>query len=313
LCSGDVLDNRYRLTGPIATGGMGEVWRAVDVSLGRMVAVKLLRPKLLADPEFDARFQAEARTMAALTHPHVVNVYDYGHAPPTSGGAPYLVMSYVHGVPLSQRIAEAGRLSVAETGSVLIQAAAALHAAHRSRIVHCDVKPANLLVASDGGLTLVDFGVARPATVTTGRTGRTVIGTALYMAPEQVTGRPVSPATDIYALGGRLPLPQRSAAVHGRHPVGDHAPAPVRRTCAASPRRADRPADAGRPSIEQGPRTATPLRSRLRPRGTPGHGASGRDAVPGGGPLPAARPAGAAPVDRRGAWLPSPPCWSAVR
>ena len=198
LCPGDVLDNRYRLTAPIATGGMGEVWRAMDMSLGRTVAVKLLRPELLADPEFDARFQAEARMMAALTHPHVVNVYDYGHAPPTSGGAPYLVMSYVPGVPLSQRIAQAGRLSVTETGSVLIQAAAALHAAHRGGIVHCDVKPANLLVASDGAVTLVDFGVARSATVTT---GSTVIGTALYMAPEQVTGRRVSPATDVYALG----------------------------------------------------------------------------------------------------------------
>jgi len=198
LCPGDVLDNRYRLTAPIATGGMGEVWRATDVSLGRMVAVKLLRPELLADPEFEPRFQAEARMMAALTHPHIVNVYDYGHAPRASGGSPYLVMSYVPGVPLSQRIAQAGRLSVTETGSVLIQAAAALHAAHRGGIVHCDVKPANLLVASDGGVTLVDFGVALSATVTT---ANTVIGTALYMAPEQVTGRRVSPATDIYALG----------------------------------------------------------------------------------------------------------------
>jgi serine/threonine protein kinase len=149
--------------------------------------------------------------MAVLAHPNVVNVYDYGRAPPTDGGAAYLVMSYlvmsyVDGQPLSRRIAEAGRLSVAETGSVLVQAAEALHAAHRGGIIHCAVKPANLLVAPDGTVTLVDFGVARFAaaiasTATTTTAATAVLGTALYMAPEQVTGRPVSPATDIYALG----------------------------------------------------------------------------------------------------------------
>jgi eukaryotic-like serine/threonine-protein kinase len=201
LRSGDVLDDRYRLDGPIAAGGMGEVWRATDVTLGRMVAVKLLRPALLADPQSDARFQAEARTMAALAHPNVIKVYDYGHAPPAGGGAAYLVMSYVDGEPLSRRIAEAGRLPVAETGSVLIQAAEALHAAHRGGIIHCDVKPANLLVAADGTVTLVDFGVARAGAVSAATVARVVLGTALYMAPEQVTGRPVTPATDVYALG----------------------------------------------------------------------------------------------------------------
>jgi serine/threonine-protein kinase len=199
--SGDVLDDRYRLDGPIATGGMGEVWRATDVTLRRIVAVKLLRPALLADPQSDARFQAEARTIAALTHPNIVNVYDLGHAPPAGGGAAYLVMSYVDGKPLSRRITEAGRLSIAETASVLVQAAGALHAAHRGGIIHCDVKPANLLVAADGTVTLVDFGVARPTAVSATTVASVVWGTALYMAPEQVTGRPVSPATDVYALG----------------------------------------------------------------------------------------------------------------
>jgi eukaryotic-like serine/threonine-protein kinase len=195
--SGDVLDKRYRLDGPIATGGMGEVWRATDVTLGRMVAVKLLHPALLADPQFDARFQVEARIMAALTHPNVINVYDYGHAPAAAGGGAYLVMSYVDGQPLSRRIAEAGRLSVTETGSVLVQAAKALHATHRGGIIHCDVKPANLLITPDGTVILVDFGAARP----TAATAAEILGTALYMAPEQVTGEPVTPATDVYALG----------------------------------------------------------------------------------------------------------------
>ena len=96
-----MLDRRYRLDGPVAAGGMGEVWRATDVTLRRTVAVKLLRPALLADPQSEARFAVEARTMAALTHPNVINVYDYGHAPPTGGGGAYLVMSYVDGQPLS--------------------------------------------------------------------------------------------------------------------------------------------------------------------------------------------------------------------
>jgi serine/threonine-protein kinase len=191
-----MLDERYRLDALVATGGMGEVWRATDVTLRRTVAVKLLRVALLADPQFDARFEVEARIMAALTHPNVINIYDYGHAPPADGGA-YLVMSYVDAQPLSRRIAEAGRLSVAETGSVLVQAAKALHAAHRGGIIHCDVKPANLLIAADGTVTLVDFGAARP----TAATAAEILGTALYMAPEQVTGRPVTPATDVYALG----------------------------------------------------------------------------------------------------------------
>ena len=97
--SGDVLDGRYRLDALVATGGMGEVWRATDVTLGRLVAVKLLRPALLVDPQFDARFQVEARIMAALTHPNVINIYDYGHAPAAAGGGAYLVMSYVDGQP----------------------------------------------------------------------------------------------------------------------------------------------------------------------------------------------------------------------
>jgi serine/threonine protein kinase len=193
---------------------MGEVWRATDVTLRRTVAVKLLRVALLADPQSEARFAAEARTMAALTHPNVINIYDYGHAPPADGGAAYLVMSYVDAQPLSRRIAEVGRLSVAETASVLVQAAEALHAAHRGGIIHCDVKPANLLIAPDGTVTLVDFGVARPAAVSAATVVDVVLGTALYMAPEQVTGRPVTPATDVYALGavayhclaGRPPL-----------------------------------------------------------------------------------------------------------
>jgi len=201
LCSGDVLSGRYRLDTHIATGGMGEVWRATDMSLDRVVAVKLLRSALLADPEFSVMLRIEAQTMAALAHPNVVKVYDYGHAPPAHGRAPYIVMSHVAGQPLSRRIAEVGRLSVVETGSVLLQLATALRAAHRGGIIHCDIKPANVLVAPDGAITLVDFGIARSTATTATTATQVIVCTAMYAAPEQVTGAPVSQATDIYALG----------------------------------------------------------------------------------------------------------------
>ncbi|MGC4808301.1 protein kinase domain-containing protein [Micromonospora sp. DT233] len=202
LSSGVVLSGRYRLDDRVATGGMGDVWRATDQSLGRQVAVKVLLPALVSDPDFIARFRAEARIMAALRHPGIVQVYDCGEDDlPDGGKADYLVMEFVDGQPLSRRIEAAGQLGVAETMSVVAQAAQALHTAHAGGIVHRDVKPSNLLVQEDGTVVLVDFGVARSTNITSITSANAVPGTALYMAPEQAAGRPVSGATDIYALG----------------------------------------------------------------------------------------------------------------
>ncbi|MET8348311.1 MULTISPECIES: protein kinase [unclassified Micromonospora] len=202
LSSEVVLSGRYRLDERVATGGMGDVWRASDLVLGRQVAVKVLLPALVSDPDFIARFRAEARIMAALRHPGIVQVYDCGEDDlPDGGRADYLVMEFVDGEPLSRRIEAAGRLDVAETMSIVAQAAQALNAAHRGGIVHRDVKPSNLLVHDDGTVVLVDFGVARSTNVTSITSTNAVPGTALYMAPEQAAGRPVSGATDIYALG----------------------------------------------------------------------------------------------------------------
>ncbi|MFF5174513.1 serine/threonine-protein kinase [Micromonospora sp. NPDC000089] len=202
LSSEVVLSGRYRLDERVATGGMGDVWRATDVVLGRQVAVKVLLPALVSDPDFIARFRAEARIMAALRNPGIVQVFDCGEdVLPDGSRADYLVMEFVDGEPLSRRIEAAGQLSVAETMSVVAQAAQALHAAHAGGIVHRDVKPSNLLVQDDGTVVLVDFGVARSTNVTSITSTNAVPGTALYMAPEQASGRPVSAATDIYALG----------------------------------------------------------------------------------------------------------------
>ncbi|MFC7548897.1 serine/threonine-protein kinase [Plantactinospora sp. GCM10030261] len=202
LCPGSILNDRYRLDDRVATGGMGDVWRGTDLVLGRQVAVKVLLPSLLSDPSFIQRFHSEARIMAALHHPGIVQVYDTGEDTADDGTrSEYLVMEYVDGVPLSRRIDEVGGLSVAGTLSIVEQAARALHAAHGGGIVHRDVKPSNLLVKANGRVVLVDFGVARSTGVTSITSTNAIPGTALYMAPEQAAGKPVSAATDVYALG----------------------------------------------------------------------------------------------------------------
>jgi serine/threonine-protein kinase len=203
LRSGVSLDDRYRLEERVATGGMGDVWRATDLTLGRTVAVKVLLPSLSADPGFAARFLAESRILAAVRHPGVVQVYDRGDCElPEGGRATYLVMEFVDGEPLSARLAREERLPAAAAMRIVAEAASALDAVHASGIVHRDVKPSNLLLRPDGSVVLLDFGVARSAAVTsvTG-TNAGVLGTALYMAPEQARRQPVSPATDVYALG----------------------------------------------------------------------------------------------------------------
>ena len=197
-----MVAGRYRMDGAIASGGMGEVWRATDTVLRRTVAVKVLRPHLSADPSFGARFRAEAHTLATLHHPGVVDVYDYGEVRSPRGGTEmaYLVMAYVEGEPLSQRLDKVGRLAPRATMSIVGRVAEALHAAHSAGIVHRDVKPGNVLINPDGRAVLVDFGVAHTS-ANEGLTGvHDVVGTALYMAPEQAMKHQITPATDVYSL-----------------------------------------------------------------------------------------------------------------
>ncbi|MEV8517539.1 protein kinase [Dactylosporangium sp. NPDC051484] len=198
LGPGDVLGARYRLDEFVASGGMGQVFRATDKTLGRTVAVKVLLPGHVANAEFGSRFRSEARIMASIGHPGVVGVYDYGETPE---GTLFLVMAFVDGSALGERIKAAGALPVEETLRIVAQAADALHAAHEKGIIHRDVKPGNLLVSDNGAVTLVDFGVARSESVTSVTKVNAVIGTALYMSPEQASGNPISPVTDVYALG----------------------------------------------------------------------------------------------------------------
>ncbi|WP_430789649.1 serine/threonine-protein kinase [Actinoplanes sp. G11-F43] len=244
LSAGSLLDNRYRLDDRVATGGMGDVWRGTDVVLGRTVAIKVLRTAMLEDPEFAARFYGEARMMAAFRHPGVVEVYDYASDGDYEGPekVAYLVMAFVEGEPLSARVKE-GPISVTDTMSIVAQAADALHAAHENGIVHRDVKPGNLIVKPTGAVILVDFGVARSTAMTSVTGLNAIVGTALYMAPEQVAKGNLTPATDIYALGavayhciaGRPPFDGDNALqVALRHledepdPLPEHVPYEVR-------------------------------------------------------------------------------------
>ena len=222
-----LLGDRYRLGERLAAGGMGSVYRAVDESLGRPVAVKVLRRELAAEPAYLERFRREARAAAALSHPGVAGVYDYGEL----GGQPFIVMELVEGETLEERIAARGRLPWTEAFALGEQVARALAAAHAHRLVHRDVKPGNILIGPGERAKMTDFGIAKAAaSATLTRTGM-VLGSANYVAPEQATGDGVGPAADQYSLGcvlfesvtGRTPYT-------GKNPVAiatQHVSAPV--------------------------------------------------------------------------------------
>jgi serine/threonine-protein kinase len=198
ISPGTMLGGRYRLDERIASGGMGDVWRCVDDVLGRTVAVKILLPSLLEEAGFTERFRVEARTMAAINHPGVVDIYDYGSDP--KAGA-YLVMEYVEGDALSRTLSRVGRLTPARTMALVAQAADALHSAHEMGVVHRDVKPGNLLVRHNGTLVLTDFGIARSVGAAQLTAAGSVLGTASYISPEQAMGEQATRLSDIYALG----------------------------------------------------------------------------------------------------------------
>jgi serine/threonine-protein kinase len=194
----EVLASRYRLDQLIASGGMGTVWRAVDLVLHRPVAVKVLRAELAQHPDTMVRFRAEARHAAGLSHPAIAQVYDFGEA---TGDMPaFLVMELIDGPPLTDLIAQ-GALPPDEVLDIIAQVATGLAVAHAAGVVHRDIKPGNLLIDHAGLVKITDFGVAYAAgSVPLTRTG-TLIGTPAYLAPERVAGQAAGPASDLYSLG----------------------------------------------------------------------------------------------------------------
>ncbi|GAA3227068.1 serine/threonine-protein kinase [Nonomuraea helvata] len=200
LGAGTTLNDRYVLAGRLGGGGMGEVWRADDTVLGRAVAVKVLMPALSESPTFTQRFQNEARAMATLRHPGVVDVYDYGVCEVDGRQVSFLVMEYIQGESLD-RVLRRGPLGSAATMRLIAEVGDALAAAHAQGIVHRDVKPANLMVRLDGSVVLTDFGIAHSVSAGHLTATGTMLCSAGYCAPEMATASDVTPAVDVYALG----------------------------------------------------------------------------------------------------------------
>jgi len=227
--AGQIYGDRYRLVDRIAIGGMGEVWRAHDEVILRDVAIKILKPEFMGDPGFLERFRVEARHAARVDHIGIADVYDYGEG----SGSAYLVMEIVAGDSLARIIEKRIRLTSIEVLSIVEQTAKALHAAHLDGLVHRDIKPGNLLVTPAGKVKITDFGIARVADqVALTATGQ-VMGTVQYLAPEQATGKPASPSTDIYSLGvvayealtGRRPFTGETQMIIAMAQINDKPPA----------------------------------------------------------------------------------------
>ena len=195
--SGLTFGGRYQLSSRVAIGGMGEVWQATDLVIGRTVAIKILKDEYLGDPGFLERFRAEARHAALVNHEGIANVFDYGE----EDGSAFLVMELVPGEALSTILERERTLTTDRVLDIVAQTANALHAAHSAGLVHRDIKPGNLLITPDGRVKITDFGIARIADqVPLTATGQ-VMGTVQYLSPEQASGHPASPTTDIYSLG----------------------------------------------------------------------------------------------------------------
>ena len=210
-----VLDGRYALEMLVGSGGMADVYRAKDQLLERTVAVKILHQQYENDTEFIARFQREAKAAARITHPNIVNVYDVGVA----DGRHYIVMEYVPGRTLKERIKEEGSVPAAEALNIARQIAGALAQAHANNLVHCDIKPHNILVMPDGNVKVADFGIARAVTESTMTYNDNIMGSVHYFSPEQARGTIITPKSDVYSLGvvlyemltGRIPFDGNTA------------------------------------------------------------------------------------------------------
>src|SRR5690349_7456420 len=194
---GTNLGGRYRLEARIGQGGMSTVYRALDETLQRRVAVKLMNREVVSDSAQLERFRREARAVAQLNHPHIVGVIDAGE----DEGRPYIVFEYIEGETLKERIRRGGRLPIPEAVAYAIEIARALGAAHARHIVHRDVKPQNVLIDEEGSCKVTDFGIARTLDEEGLTADGRVLGTTDYVSPEQALGQPVTGQSDLYSLG----------------------------------------------------------------------------------------------------------------
>jgi len=224
------LQGRYRLDGEIAAGGMGTVFAGTDLRLNRSVAVKVLHEQFAGDPRFVERFRREARSVAALSHPNIAGIYDYGE----EEGRHFIVMELIAGSDLARILRSDAPLAPEKATRIAGEMCAALGHAHAAGVVHRDIKPANVIITADDRVKVTDFGIARAAGDTTLTATGSMLGTAHYLSPEQAMGSPVTPASDVYSTGivlfemltGSLPFTGDSAVAVAMKHVSEVVPAP---------------------------------------------------------------------------------------
>jgi serine/threonine-protein kinase len=219
----EILNDRYRLDRKLGQGGMAIVYQAMDLTLDRTIAIKILKSNFSTSSAFQERFKEEAKAAANLTHPNIVTVHDFGF----DQDRLFIVMEYVPGTDLNETIRKKGPLPLPQASRLFIQACAGIGYAHRAGLVHCDIKPHNMLITPDNRLKVTDFGIARAlASVRHDEQSQAIWGSPAYFSPEQAAGRAPSPASDVYSLGvvlfemltGDLPFrdesPQELALLH---------------------------------------------------------------------------------------------------
>jgi serine/threonine-protein kinase len=213
-----ILGDRYEILESLGSGGMAMVYRCRDLNLHREVALKVLRDTYVEDPAFQANFLQEARSAANLSHPNIVTVFDFGH----DNNRLYIVMEYVSGTDLKSLMRRQYSLPVHRAVTLMVKIAKGVGYAHRAGLVHCDLKPQNILIASDGSAKITDFGISRAlANISPDERAEVVWGSPQYFAPEQAAGGPPSPSSDVYSLGvilyemltGQLPFEAEDAQV----------------------------------------------------------------------------------------------------
>jgi len=228
MADNPILNNRYRLVEQIGSGGMSVIYKAQDMELGRIVTVKVLRPSLVSDPEFLIRFKREAQAAANLSHPNIVIVYDVGQDGPKTH---FIVMEYVPGQDLKKLIRARGAFEVDAALGIIVEVCKGVGYAHRAGLVHCDVKPQNILVTPENAIKVTDFGIARALTGPVPEEKEELVwGSPHYFSPEQAAGETPTPASDVYSIGimffelltGRLPFTgqdyQELAMAHIKEP-----------------------------------------------------------------------------------------------